>query len=185
MDYQEIIEKIKPELNKAIDYLKEEIAEIRTSRPSISLVESLEVHYLDKQYPLKSLALLSLSEGRNIIIQPWDSSYIESIQKAIRNSSLHLSPIVEGKRIRISFPPMTGDLRERLVRLLSEKGENVSQTIRHWRGVAKREVDKKFSNSEIGEDDKFKAREALDELASEYNDKIDEIIKRKREEILN
>ncbi len=185
MDYQEIIEKIKPELNKAIDYLKKETTEIRTSRPSTSLIESLEVHYLDKQYPLKSLALLSLSKGRDIIIQPWDSSYIESIQKAIRNSSFHLSPIAEGKRIRISFPPMTADLRESLVRLLSGKGENVSQTIRRWRGIAKREIDKKFSDGEIGEDDKFKARKELDELVSEYNDKIDEIIKSKREEILN
>jgi len=184
MDYQEIIEKIKPDLDKVIEHLKGELKEIRTSRPSVSFVDSLEVDCFGKKFPLKSLGMISLSEKREIIIQPWDVSYLEPIEKAIFNSPLGLSPIIEENKIRISFPPLSEDLRKKMARLLSERADGSVKSIRHWRNSARKEVEDKFSEREIGEDDKFRARKELDKLIDQYNEKIDEMVEAKKKEIM-
>jgi ribosome recycling factor len=185
MDYQEVIDKLKPELDKTIEYLKKELAEVRTSRASTSLVDFLEVDCFGKRLPLKSLAMITLSDKREVLIQPWDISYIEPIEKALRNSSLELSPVIEQERIRVPFPPLTEDLRKKMVRLLAEKAEEVSRTVRHLRNETKKEIDLMFDEGEIGEDDKFRARKKLDELIGEYNQKIDEMVEAKKKEILD
>jgi len=183
MDYEIIIEKIKPELDKVIDYLKQELSEIRTSRPSTSLVESMEVDCFGKKYPLKSLGTLSLSERREIVIKPWDISYIEPIEKAINSSFLGLFPIVDSECIRISFPELSEELRDKLKKLVVLKIENAVKTIRHWRQEVRKDVDKAFSDGELGEDEKFKARKKVDETIKEYNEKVEKMREVKEKEI--
>ncbi len=184
MEYEEILNKIKPELEKTLDYLKQEMLEIRSSRPLASLVDSLEVDCFGKKFPLKSLAMITMSERREIIIQPWDPSYLEPIENAFFNSSLQLSPVREEGRLKISFPPMTEELRQKIVKLVAEKTEKTTQTVRHWRKEARKKIDDAFTEGELSEDNKFKAREKLDELISEYNEKIDEMSERKKKEVM-
>lgn len=184
MDYEELVNKIKPELEKAIGYLQEQMNEVRTSRPSVAMIDSLAVECFGKKFPLKSLATISMTEKREIIIQPWDISYIEPIEKAIFNSPLGLSPALREGRIIVSFPPLTGELRQKMVRLVAEKAEKATQIIRHWRKESRKEIDDLFSESELSEDEKYKARKKLDELTGEYNDKVDEMIEKKKKEIM-
>ena len=184
MDYEELVSKIKPELKKVIEYLQEQINEIRTSRPSAAMIDSLAIECFGKKFPLKSLATIGMTEKREIIIQPWDISYIEPIEKAIFNSPLELSPVLQEGRIIVSFPPLTEELRRKMVGLIAERAEKATQTIRHWRKESRKEIDDLFSEGELGEDEKYKARKKLDELTEEYNDKVDEIIERKKEEIM-
>lgn len=184
MDYKEIVNKIKPEMDKAIVFLEKEAAKIRTGRASVSLVEDIIVDCFGQKFPLKQLAAISSPEPKQIVIQPWDKSYIEPIEKAVSKSSLGAAPIVEKDFIRISLPPLSDEYRKTLIRSLSEKQEEAKKTIRHWRGEAWEEVQEKTKTGEIREDDKFKAKDELQKLIDEYNKKIEEIGERKRKEIL-
>jgi ribosome recycling factor len=133
---------------------------------------------------LKQLAALSTPEPKQIIIQPWDKSYMEPIQRAISQSSLGLSPVVDKDLIRISLPPLSDEYRKNLLRLLSEKQEEARKTIRRWREEAWDEVQEKFKEGEIREDDKFRAKDDLQDLIEEYNKKIDEIGEKKKKETM-
>jgi len=181
--YKEIIDKIKLELDKVIDFLERELAKIRTSGASISLIEDVTVDCFGQKMPLKQLAAISLPEPRQILIQPWDSSYIESIQKAIERANLGISPVVDKDLIRLTLPPLSEEYRQNLIRILSEKKENARKTIRHWREEIWKEIQEKARAGEISEDDKYKGKDKLQELIDEYNEKIEEKIEKKRREI--
>ncbi len=182
--YKEIIEKIKPELEKVISFLEGELIKIRTGRASPSLVENTIVECFGQKFPLKQLAAISSSGPKQIVIQPWDKSYIEPIEKALSKSSLGTSPVVDKDLIRISLPPLSDEYRKSLLRIISEKQEEARKTIRRWREQAWNEVQEGFKNKEIREDDKFRAKDELQELVDKYNEKIEEIVERKEKEIM-
>ena len=183
MEYKEIIDKIKPEVEKVISFLEREVAKIRTGSASASLVEDIVVECFGQKFSLKQLAAISSPGPKQIVIQPWDKSYIEPIGKAISRSSLGVAPIVDKDLIRISLPPLSDEYRNTLLRVLSEKQEDARKTVRHWRGEAWEEVQEKTKQGEIREDDKFRAKDSLQELVDENNKKIDEIGERKKKEI--
>lgn len=184
MSYQEIIEQIKPELDKVTTFFDKETAKIRTSRATPSLVEDLEVDCFGQRFPLKQLAAISLAGPRQLNIQPWDKSYIESIVAAISKSTLGSAPIVDKDLIRISLPQISEEYRKGLLRILSGKQEEAKKTIRRWREEAWDIIQREFRESKIREDDKFRGKEKLQELINEYNEKIEEIAERKRKEIM-
>jgi ribosome recycling factor len=184
LDYREIIEKIKPELEKVINFLEKELAKIRTGRPSISLIDDLQVECFGQKFPLKQLGSLSMPESRQILIQPWDESYIEPIVKAILSSGLNLNPVVDQKSIRISFPPLSEEYRKDLLRILSQKREQARKTIRYWRQVVWDEIQEKFQAGEISEDDKYRGKDKLQDLIDEYNEKVEKLIEEKKKEIM-
>jgi len=183
MPYKEIINKIKPEMEKSVAFLEKEVAKVRTGRASISLVEDINVECFGQKFPLKQLATISIPEARQIVIQPWDKSYLEPIEKAISQSSLGAAPIVDKEIIRITLPPMSEEYRKNFIRFISEKQEEAKKTIRHWREQAWDEIQEGFKNSEIREDDKFRAKDKLQELIDEFNQKIEELGERKKKEI--
>ena len=182
--YKEIIEKIKPELEKVINFLEGELTKIRTGRASPSIVENTIVECFGQKFPLKQLAAISSQGPKQIIIQPWDKSYIEPIEKALSKSNLGTSPIVDKDLIRISLPPLSDEYRKNLLRVISEKQEESRKTIRRWREESWDEIQEKFKKREIREDDKFRAKDELQELVEEYHEKIEEIEKRKKKEIM-
>ena len=182
--YKEIIKKIEPELGRAIDFLEREMAKIRTGRASPSLVENIIVECFEEKFPLKQLGAISSPSPKQIIIQPWDKSYIEPIEKAISQSNLGLSPVVDKDLIRISLPALSEDYRKGLLKTLSEAREDVKKTIRHWREKAWAEIQSESKAGNIREDDKFKAKDELQKVVDEYNKKVDEIEKRKEKEIM-
>ena len=183
--YQEIINKIRPETDKAINFLEREMAKIRTSRATPSLVEDIVVECFGQKFPLKQLAAISCPQPRQIIIQPWDKSYLESIEKALSQATLGIaSLIVDKDLIRVSLPFLTEEYRKNLLRILSEKQEEAKKTIRRWREESWKEIQKGFRDGKIREDDKFKAKDELQELVDEYNEKIEQIGEKKKNEIL-
>ena len=184
MEYKEIIDRIRPELDKVINFLENELAKIRIGRASIPLIEDIEVDCFGQKMSLKQLAALSTPEPRQIIIQPWDGSYIDSIQKAIEKASLGVSPIVDKKIIRLSLPPLSEEYRQNLIKLLSEKKEDSRKTVRRWREEAWREIQDKLKEGEISEDDKYRAKDKLQDLIDEYNEKIEKISEKKKKEVI-
>lgn len=183
MNYQEIIDKIKPELEKVIHFLEGEVAKIRTSRASPSLVEDLPVECFGQKFPLKQLGAISSSGPRELVIQPWDKSYLEPIEKALSQSQISASPVVDKDLIRLNFPPLSEEFRQSLLRLLAEKQEEARRTLRRWREEAWKEIQTRFREGKIREDDKFRAKEKLQDLIDEYNEKIKKLGEKKKEEI--
>jgi len=182
--YQEIIDRIKPELDKVISFLRNELIKMHISRPSASLIEDINVDYFGKKVPLRQLGTISIPNPREIVIHPWDESYTESIQKAISRSPLGVSVIIEKDLIRVSFPSLSEEHRKNLVKVLSQKAEESKKIVRHWRQEAWKEIQGGARTGEIREDDKYRAKDKLQELIDEYNKKIEDMRERKEKEIM-
>jgi ribosome recycling factor len=185
ISYQEIINKIKPEMDKTISFLEKEFTKIRTGRVNPSLVENINVDYFGQKLLLKQLAAISVSGTREILIQPWDNSYIEGIISALKKSSetIGANPIVDKDIVRITLPPLSEEYRKNLLRLISDKQEEAKITIRRWREEAWKEIQNGFREGKIREDDKFRAKDKLQDIINEYNEKIEEIGEKKKKEI--
>jgi len=183
MSYQEIIDKIKPELDKVIAFLDRELQKIRTGRATPSLVEDVVVECFGQKFPLKQLAAISVPEPKQILIQPWDGSYIEGIILALEKTGIGLRAVVDKEAIRINLPPLTEEYRKDLLRLISEREEQARQTIRRWREEAWEEIQEGFKEGKIREDDKYKGKDELQDLIDEYNEKIEELVEKKKKEI--
>ena len=181
--HKEIIDKIKPELDKVIHFLEGELAKIRTSRATPSLVEDVRVDCFGQKFPLKQLAAISTPEAKQILIQPWDKSYIRGIVSALEKTGIGANPVVDKDVIRIKLPPLTEEYRKDLLRLLSDKQEEARKTLRRWREQSWKEVQDGFQEGKIREDDKFRAKDDLQELIDDYSEKIEDLGKKKKREI--
>ena len=181
--YKEIIQKIKPEIEKTISFLEQEFSKIRTGKANPSIVEDVVIDCFGEKFPLKQLAAISLSDAKSLIIQPWDKSYIEGIVSGLSKSGFGLSVAVDKDIIRVSLPSLSEEYREELSRLISLKQEEARKTIRKWREDAWSEIQEKTRTGEIREDDKFRAKEELQKLIDEYNKKIEEKKEQKIKEI--
>ncbi len=184
MSYKEILEKIKPELDKAVDFLKRELAKVRTSRPSPAIVEDIMIDCFGQKFPLKQLATISIEKGRQILIQPWDKSYIESIVRTLEKVKRGFNISVQNNTIRISLPPLTQEYREELIKLVSQKKEDATKTIRRWRDEAWSKIQRLQREGIISEDEKFKAKKELQKIIDEYNEEIKNLVEKKKKEIM-
>jgi len=183
MSYKEFIDKVKPEFEKAFKFLEAEMAKIRTSRASPALVEDIEVSAFGSKFTIKQLGSISTPSANQIFIQPWDSSYIEPIQKAIEQSGLGMSAAGDSTGIRLSLPLLTEEYRHQLTRTLNEKAEQTKQTMRRAREDCWNKIQDAQKAKEITEDDKFRGKDELQKVVDEYNKKIKDLIDRKLQEI--
>ncbi len=183
INYKEVINKIKPEMDKVVGFLEKEMAKIRTSRANPALVEDVMVDCFGQRFPLKQLAAISVPEPRQILIQPWDKSYFEGIVQALEKSGVGSNPIADKDIIRINLPSLTEEYRKNLTRVLSEKQEEARKTVRRWREEAWAEIQKAEREGKIREDDKFRAKDDLQKLVDDYHEKIEKIGESKKKEI--
>jgi len=182
--HTQIINDLKPHLNKTVDYLKNELNSLQVGRATSALVEEIEVECYNTKMPLKQLAAINSPDPRQIIIQPWDKEIIKAIEKAIRDSKQNFSPVVDSEMIRLSIPALSEERRKELVKILKEKMEECRISIRRHREEAWKTIQVQEHDGKIGEDDKFRAKDQLQKLVDQYNEKVEEIGKRKEEEIM-
>lgn len=180
---KQILEKVKPELTKSVEFFYQELGKIRTGQANPALVEDIMVDIAGQQLPIKQLGGISLPERRQLLVQPWDSSYLGPMEKALLKASLGVSPVVEGKTLRIILPALTAEYRQSLRKLLAEKSEQTKQTLRKWRDEAWGEIQEAARKGEIREDDKFKGKDELQLLVDEYAKKVDDLVEKKKSEI--
>lgn len=184
VSYKDIIENIKPELDKAVSFLEKELQKIRTERASPSLVENIEADCFGQKFPIKQLATISVPQARKIVIAPWDKTYIEGIVSALeKNSSIGAAPVVDKDIIRINLPSLSEEFRKDLTRFVSEKQEIVRKTIRRWRDEAWGQIQESEREGKISEDDKYKGKDELQDLVDEYNGKVEKLMEKKKKEI--
>lgn len=180
----EIFEDLKDRMGKSIESLKREYSRLRTGRASISLLDGIRVSYYDTPTPLNQMASLAVPEPRLIVIQPWDKTAIEDIEKAILKSELGLTPINDGKVIRISIPPLTEERRKELVKVARKMSEENKVAIRNIRRDANEMLKDLKKEKEITEDDLYRSQEEVQKTTDQFISQVDEICTAKEKEIL-
>jgi ribosome recycling factor len=181
---QELKRKTAERMLRTIEALKKEFASVRTGRASLALLDGIMVNYYDTQTPLQQLASLSIPESRQIAVQPWDQKIIPDIEKAIMKSDLGLTPMNDGKIIRINIPPLTEERRKQLVKAVKKKAEEAKISIRNIRRDANEELRKLEKEKHLSEDEVKKLQEETQKITDSYIAKADEVLGYKEKEIM-
>ena len=181
---QELRRKTNERMTGAIEALKKEFGSIRTGRASLSLLEGISVNYYGTMTPLQQLASLSVPESRQIAIQPWEPRIIPDIEKAIMKSDLGLTPMNDGKLIRINIPVLTEDRRKQLVKVVRKRTEEAKVAIRNIRRDANDELKKLEKDEHLSEDVVKKEQEEVQKITDSFVKKADEILEHKEKEIM-
>ncbi len=157
---------------------------MRGGRANSALVESVKVEAYNSNMELKSLASISIPDAKTIQIEPWDKTVVKEIEKALIAANLGMTPNVAGTVIRLNMPPMTEENRREAVKMVKEKGEQARIGIRGVREDIREKILKQEKEKIIGEDERFRLLENLDEVAAEFNKQIDARVKEKEEELM-
>jgi len=181
---EEIISECRQKMDKTIEALKKELAKLRTGRASPALLDGIRVNCYETQMPLDQVASISVPESRLITIKPWDQSIIGEIEKSILKSEIGLTPINDGKIIRIPIPPLTEERRKELAKLAKKMGEEGKISIRNHRREANELLKELKNGKEISEDEMYKGQEEVQKVTDEYIKKIDGITAEKEKEIM-
>jgi ribosome recycling factor len=184
MPGKQIIAEHKKQIAKSVEFLQSELRGVRTGRASAGLVENLMVDYYGSATPLKQLATIATPEAALIVIKPFDPAGLKDIEKAIRNSELSLSPIVDGKVVRLSVPPLSVERRRQFTQQVKQMGEKTKVSIRNIRRDANKRLDEEQKSKVITEDERDRGKKDIDNLTKEYTDKVDAVIKAKSDEIM-
>jgi ribosome recycling factor len=179
-----IITENKHKMNKAVEVFHDELKAVRTGKASTALVENLKVEYYGASTPLKQIATLAAPQVDAIVIKPFDPASVKDIEKAIKNSDLSIAPIVDGKLIRLSLPPLSGERRTQLVNQAKQMGEQAKVTIRNIRRDGNKHLEKAEKDKVITEDDLEKGKKQIDDITKDCTDKIDGMVKAKSDEIM-
>ena len=171
-------------MNKSIDSLANEYTTIRAGRANPHILDKITVEYYGTPTNLQSVANISVSEARTLVIQPWEASLIKEIEKAILVSDIGITPNNDGKVIRLNFPELTEDRRKDLVKDVKKKGEDAKVAIRNIRRDANDMVKKQQKANEISEDEQKNAEDSIQKMTDEFVAKIDKMIEAKSKEIM-
>jgi len=174
----------KTQMKKIVESLKKELSGVRTNRPSAALLEDIKVSYYDQTMPLKQLGSVGVKPPREIHVQVWDKDAVPAVVKAIESSSLNLSPQADENVVRIFLPELSEERREELVRHIKKSSEQYRIQVRNTRDDANKEVEKSFNDNEIGEDEKFRLKESIQNIVEDTNKEIEDLLDAKVSEIM-
>ena len=180
----ERIQKYEEKMKKTLASLESELVTIRAGRANPHILDKLAVDYYGAPTPLQQVANITVPEARMIQIQPWESSLIKGIEKAILTSDLGLNPSNDGKVIRLVFPELTEERRKELVKDVKKKGEGAKVAIRNIRRDANDMIKKQLKASEISEDEQKGAEDDIQKLTDEFIAKVDNMVDEKSKEIM-
>ena len=171
-------------MDNAVEHLKRDLAGLRTGRASVALLDGIRVDYYGTMTPLKQIANISTPEARLITIQPWEPQLIKEIEKSLANSGLGVNPSNDGKMIRVPLPPLTEERRKELTKICKKHGEDTKVHIRGFRRDANEELKKLQKDGKLTEDDLRKSEAEIQKLTDQHVQKVDDVIKKKEQEIL-
>ena len=171
-------------MGKSVEALKREMGTVRTGRATPALVENLVVDYYDTPTPLKQLASISVPEARLIVIQPWDRTAMQAIEKAILKSDVGMTPSSDGQVIRLAVPPLTEERRKEMVKVLRKRVEESRNAVRNVRTHALEALRKMESNKEMSQDDLKRASDQVQKLHDKHILAIEDLGKAKEAEVM-
>lgn len=168
---------------EVLEWLTHEVAGLRSGRVKPDIVTKLQVEHYGTRNPLQSLAGVSSIDARTLTISPYDPSAVRAIEKAIADADLGVNPVVDGHIIRLSFPSLTQEVRERTVKQLHAKAEEARIRLRQTRDEALKTIKEEKEEGTVTEDDFYTGKETLDEMIQAANKDIEQLVKKKEEEV--
>ena len=171
-------------MGKALDHLAEEFGAVRAGRANAKVLDRITVEYYGSETPLNGVATISSPDARTLVIQPWDTTLLKEIQKAIQASDLGINPQNDGKVIRLVFPQLTEERRKDLTKQVKKYAEDAKVAMRNIRRDGMDYIKKLKKNSEITEDDQKKAEKDLQDLLDKYIKQADEALAAKEKELM-
>jgi ribosome recycling factor len=185
MNDKEVIKETKPRMESAIDDFRRKLGTVRTGRASVSLLDTVMVDYYGTLTPLNQMASVHAPEPQMLTVQPWDTTQLGSVEKAIRAADLGLNPSNDGKLVRIPIPPLTEERRKQLAKQIHEIAEEHRTAIRNIRRDENDKLKKMLKDKAISEDTERDGLEQIQKLTDAHISKIDELAKSKEHEIMS
>ncbi len=179
------LKKVESRMNEAMDAVRREFSTVRTGKASPALLDTVRVEAYGSRVPLNQVANVNAPDHTLLVVQPYDKNLLEDIERAIMAADLGLNPGNDGSVIRVPIPPLSEERRKEFVKLLHKKAEDGRISIRHARRDAKQEIEERMKEHEIGEDEGHRQLDRLQELTDEHIDRIEELLEKKEQEIMN
>jgi len=180
----ELYSTVNSKMDKAVQSFQKELNRLRTGRASPALLDGIRAEYYGTPTPLQQIASITIPESRLIVIQPWDKTMLEPIEKAIQKANLGISPANDGNVIRISIPPLTEERRKEMVKVVKKMGEECKIALRNIRREANEALKKQEKDKAISEDDYHRSIEEVQKLTDEHIKRVDAIVEEKQKELL-
>ena len=184
MTIDEFIQDATRRMDRSVESAQHEFKTLRTGRASAALLDRIQIDYYGTKTPLKQLATINAPEPRLLTVQPFDPSSLQAIERTIQESDLGLTPSNDGKIIRLPIPQLTEERRKELVKVARQMAEDGRVAIRNVRRDVMHHLKELVDKGEVGSDEEHRAEERLQKLTDEHTHKIDDLLKRKEEEIL-
>ncbi len=182
---QDILTATENDMKKALDYFEQELGSVQVGRAHASLIDGLKVDAYGQEMTIKQVGTVAAPDPKTLQVQVWDASLVSAVEKAIREAeALGLNPMTEGSIVRVNIPPMTEERRQSLVKLLGEKNEDCTITLRNARHDGLKSAKRQKEDGTLPEDQYFKLEKQLDELIRTYQDKAAQLVSAKKQELL-
>lgn len=181
---EEIYQDVEHRMERSLTTLGRDLSRIRTGRASLALLDGIVVDYYGTPTPLNQLATLTVPESRLIAIQPWDKSQLGIIEKAIQRSDLGLTPVNDGKLIRLAIPLLTEERRKDLVKQVKKIGEDIKIALRNIRREGNDSLKSQEKAKKITEDDLRRGQEQMQKITDGFIAKVDDLLQSKEREVM-
>ena len=182
---QDLVKDVESKMTAAIDSLTRELSSVRTGRASAALLDTVRVDYYGTPTPVNQMASVSVPDARTLLIQPWEATQLQAIEKAIIKSDLGLNPANDGKLIRLTMPTPTEERRKQLARTVHKIAEEGRVTIRNVRREANDRLKAMAKDKKASEDEERRGHDQIQKTTDRFIAKVDELLKKKEQEILS
>jgi ribosome recycling factor len=184
-DTQGVIKEVETKMNGALDVLGREFAAVRTGRASANLLDGIRVDYYGTPTPVNQMASISIPDARTIVIQPWEATQLKAIEKAIIASDLGLTPVNDGKIVRLAMPSPTEERRKQLAKSVHKIAEESRVAVRNLRREANDRLKAMAKDKKVSEDEERRSHDQIQKTTDRFIAKVDELLKKKEQEILS
>jgi ribosome recycling factor len=181
---REALKELEKKMKVSTEHFRRELSKLRTGRANINIFEDIKVPYYGTLTPINQVATLGVPDPTLIVLQPWDPSVLEAMEKAVRGSDLGFNPINDGKVLKVPIPPLDEERRREMAKRIGKMLEEEKTALRNMRRESKEFIEELEKEKEITEDDKFSGLEKLQGLLDEHVKKIEELAAAKEKEIL-
>ena len=182
---QSVLKEVEAKMSGALDALGREFAAVRTGRASAGLLEGIRIDYYGTPTPVNQMASISVPDAKTLVIQPWEASQLKAIEKAIMASDLGLTPINDGKIVRLAMPSPTEERRKQLAKTVHKIAEESRIVVRNIRREANDRLKAMARDKKVSEDEERRSHDQIQKTTDKFIARIDELLKKKEQEILS
>ena len=182
--HEGVVKDLETRMQAAVELLAREFSGVRTGRANTALLDAVRVEAYGAQTPINQMASLSVPDPKTLVIQPWDTSQIPAIEKAILKSELGLTPSNDGKVIRLSMPTLTEERRKQLAKTVGKLAEEARVAIRNIRRDANERLKALAKDKKVSQDEERRGHDQIQKITDKFIAKVDELTKKKEQEIL-